>query len=212
MRGRRGWTRRRARRTAAVALATGLLMTVPLVAQVCLGNPAASSGWLALELGRAAKEANVRGLDAGYRMSRRLTLFADARITAYPTPDPEREHLAMGAALTLARSSHFAACLTPAVEGERISDLGVLRIPVGLALGWTSTSDTGRRRLGLRVEPFFVYNRETIDRFSHTSSYVSVRAAVVFGVRRWFVGIEHEQTLDGDAGWHTLGRVGYAFR
>lgn len=209
---RRRGTRGRAQRTMAAMVVAGLLAAAPLAAQVCLGHPAASTGWLALEIGRAAKDANVRGVDAGYRLSRRLTLFADARLTVYPRPDPERERLAMGAALTLVRSSRFAACLTPGIEGERISDLGVLRVPVGLAVGWTSTADTGRRRLGLRVEPFFVYSRETIAQFSHTSSYLSVRAAVVYGVRRWFVGIEHEWSRDDDARWHTLGRIGYAFR
>ena len=193
-------------------LVTAPLVTAPLAAQVCLASTEASPGWIALAYGRAAKDASVTAIDAGWQFSRTLAVFGDANVTAYPKPDPQRNRLAIGAAYTFARSERFGACITPGVEDERIGDLHVLRVPVGVSLGWTTTFDTGQRRLGFQVEPFFVYSREMIAQFSHTSRFVSGRVAVVFGVRRLFVGLQHEQAFDGDARWHTLGRIGFAFK
>lgn len=197
---------------AAGALATGMLMTAPLAAQACLGNSAGSPGWFALSYGRAAKDASVRGVDAGWQISRAFTVFGDGNVTAYPDPDPARDRLAIGIAYALARSERFGVCLTPGIEGERISDVHVLRVPIGISLGWTTTPRAGRPRLGVQVEPFWVYSRETIAEFSSTSHFVSVRAAVVFSIQQLFIGIVHEQTFDGDAQWHTIGRIGFAFQ
>ena len=193
-------------------LAISLLVAEPLAAQVCLGSTEASAGWLALSYGRASQGANVPGIDAAWQPTRTLAVFGDVNTTVYPHPDPQRSRLAIGGAYSFARSERFGVCLTPGIEGERIGDLNVLRLPVGVSLGWTTTFNTGERRLGFRVEPFYVYSRETIALFAHTSNFVSGRAAVVFGVRRLFVGLQHEQAFDGDARWHTIGRIGFAFK
>lgn len=212
MTGRRRRVRVRALQMAAGVLATGTLVAAPLAAQVCLGNTGTSPGWLALSYGSAAKDASVRGMDAGWQMSRAFTVFGDGSVTAYPQPDPRRDRLAIGAAYTFARSERFGACLTPGIESERIGDLHVMRVPVGISLGWTTTFGTDLLRLGIRAEPFFVYSRGTIAQFSRSSSFVSARAAVVFSVQQLFVGIEQEQAFDGDARWHTIGRIGFAFK
>lgn len=207
----RGRTRPCSLRAPAWSLAIGLLGTSPLTAQVCLGSTEESSGWIAAEYGRAAERANVMGVDAGWQLSQTLALFADGRITAYPRPDPRRDRLALGAAYTLKRSPRFGVCLTPGIERERIDDLRVIRVPVGVSLGWATTFDSGRRRLGFRVEPFFVYSRDKVARFTHTSHRVSARAAVVVGFRRFLLGLEHEEAFDNDARRHTFARIGFIF-
>ncbi len=193
-------------------LAAALLVTAPLSAQHCLGNTETSSGWIALALGRAAEDASVSGLDAGWQLSRTFAVFGDGSATAYPDPDPPRNRLAIGAAYTLARSERFGVCLTPGIAGERIGDLQLWRVPIGISIGGTTTLGAERPRLGFRVEPFLVFSRESIAQFSGTSRFVSGRAAVMVGVRRFLIGLEHEQAFDGDARWHTIGRIGYAFQ
>ncbi len=185
---------------------------VELGAQVCIGGTSASPGWLALSGGRAYGNASMIGVDVARSISRTVALFADGGRTAYPAPDPHRDRLALGVAFTFAEFDHVGICLTPGVEGERIGDLRVVRLPVGVSLGWSSASHDGQRRFGAKVEPFFVYSRETVAMFSHTSRLVSGRAAIVGSYHRWLLGLEHEDAFDRDARWHTRIRFGMAFK
>jgi hypothetical protein len=185
--------------------------TVELGAQVCIGGTSDSRGWLAFSVGRADGSATTVGADVAGQISRRVALVGESSVTAYPTPDPRRERLALGIAYRFAAFDHFGLCLTPGVAVEQIGDLSVLRLPVGVSLGWSTTSQNGHKGFGVRVEPFFVYSRETIAMFSHTSRVMSGRAAIVGSYRGWLLGLEHEEAFDRDARRHTRVRFGFTF-
>jgi hypothetical protein len=198
-------------RVFAVAAALSVLATPGLFAQVCLGGTDASPGWLAVAYGRASGNATLTGADFAWQLSRSFAVFGDGDATAYPAPDPRRDRLALGGAYTVIRSNAVDVCLTPAVERERIADLTIVRVPVGVALGWSTTFANGRARLGLQVEPFFVYSRKSIATFARTSTLVSGRTSLVLGYGRLMCGLEHERAFDNDARWHTRARLGFAF-
>jgi hypothetical protein len=181
-----------------------------LGAQVCIGGTTTSPGWLAVSAGRASGNASVVGADFAWQFSRRLALIGNGRVTEYPAVDPRRDHVALGVAVTFAEWDHVGICLTPGYQIERIGDLHVVRVPVGVSIGWSATSRDGVRRLGFRVEPFAVYSRESVAMFTNTSRFVSGRASIVGSYRRWLLGVEHEDAFDGDARWNTRIRFGYA--
>jgi hypothetical protein len=196
-------------------VAAVLAITLPirsLGAQVCVGGTTTSPGWLAVSAGRASGNASVVGADFAWQFSHRLSLVGNGRVTEYPAVDPRRDHVALGIAYTFAEWEHVGICVTPGYQIERIGDLHVARIPVGVSIGWTALSRDGVRRLGVRVEPFFVYSRESIAMFSQTSRFVSGRAGVVGAYHRWLLGLEYEDAFDHDARWNTRIRFGYALK
>ena len=198
-------------RVFAMAMALGMLAAPGLSAQICRGGTDESPGWLAVGYGRASGNASVIGADFAWRLSQSFSVFGDGDRTAYPAPNPRRNRLAIGGAFTVIRWNATDVCLTAAIERERITNLTIMRVPVGVALGWSTTFANGRARLGLHAEPFLVYTRESIATFARTSHFVSGRTGLVVGYHRLMLGLEHERAFDEDARWHTRARLGFAF-
>jgi len=198
-------------RAFALALALSLVATTSLSAQVCRTAVTEFPRWLAVEYGRASGEAQVIGADVSWHLSESLSLFGDAGITAYPAPAPHRDRLAIGVAFIALTGSQAAACPTIAIEREQISNLTILRVPVGVIVAWSATHSDGQRHLGLHAEPFLVYTRKSIAQWTHTSGLLSGRVGMVLGYRRFFGGIEYENAFDDDAKWNARARLGLVF-
>jgi hypothetical protein len=194
-----------------MAMALSVLAAPALSAQVCLGGTDASRGWLTVGYGRAAGNGAITGADFAWRLSRSFAVFGEGDATAYPVPDPARHSLSLGGAYTLIKSNTAAVCLTANVQEERIADLTIVRVPVGVSLGWSTTFANGQERLGLQVEPLFGYSRESIAMFAHTSGFVSGRTGLVLGYGRVMFGLAYERVFNDDSRWRTRARLGVAF-
>ena len=192
-------------------MALSVLTAPALSAQVCLGGTDASRGWLTLGYGRAEGNGAITGADFAWRISRSFAVFGEGDATAYPAPDAARHSLLFGGAYTVIKSNAVAACLTADVQEERIADLTIVRVPVGVSLGWATTFANGQERLGLQVEPLFGYSRESIAMFAHASGLVSGRAGLVLGYGRLMFGLAYERVFNDDSRWLTRARLGVAF-
>ncbi len=194
-----------------LALGLGVLTAPDLAAQVCRGGTEVSPGWAAAEFGRASGDAIVMGADFAWRFSESFSLFGEFGTTAYPDPDPRRNRRAIGGAYTVIRSTHVDVCLTAAIEGERIANLDIVRVPVGVAVAWSRTFADGRARWGLQAEPFLALTHKSIASYTHRSAPLSGRIGLVIGYRRLIGGLEYENAFDNDAKWNARVRLGFAF-
>jgi hypothetical protein len=188
------------------------LGAVTLPAQVCRGIIAQAPGSFALTYGRAGGGANVRGADIAWRFDQGLLVYADANSSDYPRSDPARGRIAVGVGLEAIERGRFGLCTTVSYERERMQDLLVQRMPIGVALGWATRLAGDARSMGVSLEPFYVHGHERIERFEHASNFISVRAGLVYVVRGLLLGLDHENAFDADARWHTTARIGFTFR
>jgi hypothetical protein len=108
-------------------------------------------------------------------------------------------------------AAHLGVCPTVAVEAGRIEDLRLQRYPIGVALGWWMPLQRPDHSIGATIEPFYVHQREQIDRFVHRSDFVSGRVGVVFAMRRLLTGLVFEHAFDADARWNARARVGFTY-
>ncbi|HEX9886041.1 MAG TPA: hypothetical protein VGA70_06115 [Longimicrobiales bacterium] len=195
-------------RVCALAMALGIFAAPGLSAQVCRGGTDVSPGWIAVGYGRASGNASVIGADFARRLSQSFSVFGVGDLTAYPAPGPRRSRLGIGGAFTMIRSNAVDVCLTAAIERERITNLTVLRVPVGVALAWSTTFASGRARFGLHAEPSLVYTHKSIATYTHTSGPLSGRIGMVIGFRRLIGGLEFVNAFDNDAKWNARVRLG----
>jgi len=193
-----------------MAMALSVLAAPGLSAQACLGGTDASRGWLAVGYGRASGDATVTSADFAWRLAGSLAVFGEGDATVYPAPDPRRHRLSLGGAYRVIRSSAVAVCLTSAFEQERIGDLRVVRVPIGVSLGWSTAFANGKKRLGLRVEPLLGYARESIAMFSHARGIVGCRTGLVLGSGRLMFGLAYECAFSDDSAWRMRARFGVA--
>lgn len=193
---------------AATLLALG---AVPLLAQVCRGSAADSPGWFALNVGAASRSAVVHGAEISWQFDQGTFVYAEANVTSYSRPDPARGRIASGLGFVIAESSRFGLCTTMGFERERIGGLQVRRIPVGLVMGWARPLTGVARGIGVTVEPFFVHQDAQLERFAHTSNFLSGRTGMVYLSRGWLMGVTYEHAFDADARWHVTARVGFTF-
>lgn len=196
---------------AALLLSLTALGASLLSAQVCRGIAIDTPGWFALELGRAAESATVHGAGISWQFDQGTFVFASANVTSYERSLPPRGRAAAGAGFPLAKRNRFEVCATLGSELERIGDLRVKRIPVGLAMGWAKPLPGISRGIGLTLEPFVVHQDEHIRRFAHTSNFLSARTGVVYLRRGWLWGVTYEHAFDADARWNAIARVGFTF-
>jgi hypothetical protein len=196
-----------------VWIAAGLvaLGAATLPAQVCRGIIAQPPGSFALTYGRAGGAATVRGADIAWRFDQGILVHADANSTEHPLSDPPRGRVAAGVGLEAIERGRFGLCATVSYERERMQDLLVQRMPIGIALGWATRLTGDARSLGFTLEPFYVHGHERIERFDHSSNFISVRAGLVYVVRGLLLGLDHENAFDADARWHTTARIGFTF-
>lgn len=195
---------------ALLSLAVIALDAAALGAQNCRGV-ASGDDRAALEFGFASARASTFGAELAFQFDHPLSVNAEAALTRYPTPDPARARLAAGVGIEIAEFGRTGLCATMGVEGERIGDLMARRIPIGIAFGWTTPLAGIARGIGFTVEPFYVHSHERIERFAHTSNFVSGRAGVLYVARRLLLGLEYEHAFDADARWHTTARIGFTF-
>jgi hypothetical protein len=196
---------------AALLLSLTALGASLLSAQVCRGIAIDTPGWFALELGRAAESATVHGAGISWQFDQGTFAFASANVTSYERSFPPRGRAAAGAGFPLAKRNRFEVCATLGSELERVGDLRVKRIPVGLAMGWAKPLPGRSRAVGVTLEPFFVHQDEHIQRFAHTSNFLSARTGVVYLRRGWLWGVTYEHAFDTDARWNANARVGFTF-
>lgn len=187
------------------------LLAAPVWAQVCRGSAVDSPGWFALNVGAASGSAVVHGAEISWQFDQGTFVYAEANVTSYPRSDPARGRIASGLGFVLAESSRFGLCPTLGFERARIGDLQVQRIPVGFAMGWARPMTGVARGIGVTVEPFFVHQDEQLERFAHTSNFLSGRTGVVYLSRGWLMGLTYEHAFDADARWHATARVGFTF-
>lgn len=147
----------RALRRALFLLGSLAALASPIDAQVCRGVASESPVWFAMQYGRAAKHASVHGADISWQLDQGLLLFTDANVTMYPQPDPARGRVAVGMGIEVGEFRGVGVCTTFGFERERIGDLQVQRIPIGIALGWSRPLAGVARRIGFTVEPFYVH-------------------------------------------------------
>jgi hypothetical protein len=196
---------------AALLLSLTALGASLLSAQVCRGIAIDTPGWFALNVGRAAESATTHGADISWQFDQGTFVFASANVTSYERSLPARGHAALGAGFPLAQRNRFSVCATLGSELERVGDLRVKRIPVGLAMGWAKPLPGISRGIGLTLEPFVVHQDERIRRFAHTSNFLSARTGVVYLRRGWLWGVTYEHAFDADARWNAVARVGFTF-
>jgi hypothetical protein len=204
----------------ALALSVGLSLMAATegLAQKCYGEPVEFPRSLAIEYGRASGNAHVLGADLVWRLSETFSVFGDGGVTAYRSPDPRRDRLGVGVTVTalsrgdtVLKRGSISFCPSLAIEGERITILTDVRVPVGVIVAWSRTSTDGRTRFGLSAEPFVVYTGKSVSEWTHTSGLISGRAGLFIGYRRLLGGIEYENAFDNDAKWNARLRLGFAF-
>jgi hypothetical protein len=188
-----------------------VLGAAPLLAQACRGSAANSPGWFALNVGPASERAVMHGAEISWQFDQGTFVFADAQVTSYPRSDLPRRRVAAGVGFVVAESARFGICTTMGAERERIGGLHVKRIPVGLSMGWARPLPGRARGIGFTVEPFVVHQDERIERFAHTSNFLSGRTGMLYVTRGWLTGLTYEHAFDADARWHATARVGFTF-
>jgi hypothetical protein len=179
-------------------------------AQVCLGGSPVSRGWIAVAHGPASGAATIIGADFAWKLPRSFALYGDGGVTRYPASDPARKRLALGLAYAVRTSEQSAICLVSGIESQRIGDLHVSRVPVGVSAGWNRSFSNGRGTLGLRLAPLLAFSRESIANYTHDWAYAISRTGVVLGYDRLIFGVEHEHAFDNDARWNVRARFGFA--
>lgn len=205
--------RRRAfARSVTLAGAFALCAAGEAIPQACRRTSDIPPGWLALNLGWRSTPAAVGAAEIGRRFAIGLDVSAGLEVARFDPGDFDLASVWAGATYLLqGLPLPLATCLAAAVEQERIGDLRVLSIPVGVVFGRDPAPSVERWILVPQIEPRITFRHASVRGFTRDRPAFTVLGSALFRRLDLFAGPVAEWVPSGHPEWIVHARFGVAF-
>jgi len=185
----------------------------PAGAQLCQGVPLGSgAAAVTAFLGVADAASSGAGGAVSYQLGAPLALSAGYHRTRYDGSDAAVSSLrggvsVQGASFDDVGAVHVAICAAAGAARDRVGDLTILSVPVGVAAG-LALPLAPRTHAVLHVEPRVVFTRREVAGFSRSTRFMGVRGGATLAWRGLFAGVAHERERARSADSSTILLVG----
>jgi len=195
-----------------LAGAFALLATREAIPQACRRTSEAPPGWLALDLGWRSTPAGLGGVEIGRRFPIGLDVFAGLEVARFDPGDFDLASVRAGGSYLLkGLPLPIATCLAASVERERIGDLRVLSIPVGVVFSRDLAPSEERWILVPQIEPRITFRHASVRGFTRDQPAFTVLGSALFRRVDLFAGPVAEWVPSGHPEWVLHARFGVAF-
>jgi hypothetical protein len=180
-----------------------------VAAQVCLTGQENGSGWAAVHSGRTNTSHTLYAAEIAWQVRPNWSVSAMGEEMHFEPGDPIRRSGSLG--VTVRLPALQLACVTGGVSRDRVGDLRVTTVSVGILLGLNLTSARSDWRVIPFVEPRTGYRRTSVAGFHDDSAVGTLQAGILVGRGRFFGDVRLEKMFAYNESSELRVRLGASF-